>query len=132
MEQAPIFLTDKSRTLLLEVIEGAPQAALPDCLSPFDRLEPGASEGASEKHLPVIRREGCHVTVEAGSVPHPMDADHSITWIILTTKAGCIMRVPLTADCTPTAHFTLEEGDEPAAAYSFCNLHGLWKAEYKK
>ena len=42
-------------------------------------------------------------------------------------EAGCIMRVPLTPDCEPVASFTLEEGDAPAAAYAYCNLHGLWK-----
>lgn len=129
MNQQPVFLTDKSRTLLLEVLEGSPEAAMPDCLCPFERLEPNTGEGASEKHLPVIRQEGRHVRVDAGSTLHPMSPEHSITWIILTTRAGCTLRVPLSPDCEPIARFTLEEGDEALAAYSLCNLHGLWKAE---
>ncbi|MBO6061828.1 MAG: superoxide reductase, partial [Clostridia bacterium] len=29
----------------------------------------------------------------------------------------------------PKAYFALVEGDEAVAAYAYCNLHGLWKAE---
>ena len=29
----------------------------------------------------------------------------------------------------PEAIFTLADGDELVAAYEYCNLHGLWKAE---
>ena len=28
------------------------------------------------------------------------------------------------------AHIMLTEGDSVIAAYEYCNLHGLWKAEY--
>ena len=27
------------------------------------------------------------------------------------------------------AEFILAEGDKPVAAYEYCNLHGLWKAD---
>ena len=67
------------------------------------------------------------MTVKVGNIFHPMGQEHSIGWVCLVTKAGCVMRVPLTPDCEPVASFTLEEGDTPAAAYAYCNLHGLWK-----
>ena len=86
-----------------------------------------AEEGAAEKHLPVVEQDGLHVTVKVGNIFHPMGQEHSIGWVCLVTKAGCVMRVPLTPDCEPVASFTLEEGDAPAAAYAYCNLHGLWK-----
>lgn len=53
---------------------------------------------------------GLRVTVKVGNIFHPMDQEHSIGWVCLVTKAGCIMRVPLTPDCEPVASFTLEEG----------------------
>lgn len=129
MNQDLLFLTDKTHTVLLDTISGAPNAAMPDCFKPFDILEPNTSEGASEKHLPVIDVDGCHVSVSVGSTHHPMTEEHSISWVFLQTKAGQVMRIPLTADCEPVAHFTLEEGDSPRAAYAFCNLHGFWKTE---
>lgn len=129
MNQEPFFLTDKSREILLEAVCGMPNAAVPDTLKPFEILEPNTTDGAMEKHSPAIEIRKNHVTVKVGSVFHPMDEEHSISFICLLTDAGCLMRVPLTPGCEPVAHFTLEEGDSPKAAYAFCNLHGFWKTE---
>ena len=129
MKQDLLFLTDKDRNVVLEAICGTPNAVLPDSCKPFDVLEPNTSDGATEKHMPVIETDGLHVTVKVGSVFHPMSGEHSIDWICLVTKAGCVMRVCLSADCEPVAHFTLEKGDSVKAAYAYCNLHGFWKAE---
>ncbi len=125
----PIFLTDRSRSVILEAIEGVPTAALPDTCKPFEILEPNTTDGASEKHLPQIKQDGCHVTVEVGSIHHPMGEDHSITWVCLETRNGCMLRTPLSPACPPVAHFTLESGDSPKAAYALCSLHGFWKTE---
>ena len=69
------------------------------------------------------------VTVKIGSIFHPMTEEHSIAWVMLETMAGCTMRIHLSADCEPVAHFTLEDGDSPKAAYAYCNLHGFFKTE---
>lgn len=129
MNRQPVFLTDKDRNVVLEAITGVPNAALPDSCKPFEVMEPNTSEGASEKHLPVIETDGTHVTVKVGTVFHPMSEEHSIGWVCLVTRAGVTMRVPLDSSCEPVAHFTLEEGDSPKAAYAWCNLHGFWKTE---
>lgn len=129
MNNESVFLTDRTHNVILEVILGAPNAALPDSLKPFEIVEPNTSDGASEKHAPVIETNGNHVTVKIGSIFHPMSEEHSIAWVCLQTIAGCIMRVSLTPDCEPIASFTLEEGDSPKAAFAYCNLHGFWKTE---
>jgi len=129
MKNEPVFLTDQNHNIILEAILGTPNAAIPDSLKPFDILEPNISDGAAEKHAPVIETDGNHVTVKVGSVFHPMSEEHSITWVSLYTTAGCLMRVNLGSDCEPVARFTLEEGDSPKAAYAYCNLHGFWKTE---
>ena len=129
MIQKPLFFTDKNRNVILEAILGTPNAAIPDSLKPFEVLEPNTSDGAAEKHAPVLETNGLQVTISVGSVLHPMTAEHSITCIMLETNAGCMMRIHLTPDCQPIAHFTLEEGDSPKAAYAVCNLHGFWKTE---
>ncbi len=129
MNKDPVFLTDKDRLIVLEAICGTPNTALPDSCRPFDILEPGSAGSASEKHLPVIKTDGCHVTVKVGETSHPMTDEHSISWICLQTKAGVTMRVAFGPDCEPVAHFTLEKGDAPLAAYAYCNLHGFWKTE---
>lgn len=129
MEKELVFLTDQERNTILEVITGSVNAALPDCYRPFNRLEPNTSDGAAEKHLPVIEKEKNRVTVKVGDVFHPMSQEHSIEWVCLCTEAGAVMRVGLSPDCEPVAHFTLEEGDKPVAAYAYCNLHGFWKTK---
>lgn len=129
MCKEPIFLTDKDRIVVMEAIMGTPNTVLPDSCRPFDILEANHSEGAAEKHLPVIETKGNHVTVKVGSIFHPMSSEHSIDWICLYTTAGTSMRVCLSCDCEPEAHFTLEQGDSPKAAYAYCNLHGFWKTE---
>lgn len=129
MKNEPVFLTDKNHNVILEAISGTPNAALPDSLKPFEILEPNTSDGATEKHVPVIETEENHVTVKVGSTYHPMTEEHSISWVCLQTTAGSIMRVSLSPDCKPVACFTLEDGDSPKAAFAYCNLHGFWKTE---
>ena len=132
MKQEPVFLTDKNRTVILEALEGAAAAALPDCFRPFETLSPNTSEGpasgAGEKHLPVVETEGRRVTVKVGSIFHPMTAEHSIGWVSLSTQNGRTYRAQMAPGQEPVVHFTLEEGDAPKAAYAWCNLHGFWKA----
>ncbi len=91
-------------------------------------LDSTASEGAGEKHLPVVTCSGKNITVKVGSVAHPMSDEHSIDWIFLETKKGGQF-VKLSPQEEPTAHFVLAEQDEACAAYAYCNLHGFWKTE---
>ena len=91
-------------------------------------LVPNTSDGAGEKHVPVIERDGQTVTVKVGSVAHPMLEAHYIQWIALETAQG-MQRKTLKPGDEPKAVFALAEGDEPVAAYEYCNLHGLWKAD---
>ena len=85
-------------------------------------------DAAREKHVPVIAREGNTVTVTVGSVLHPMTEEHYIPFIALETAQGLQVK-NLKPGMKPVAVFSLADGDEPVAAYEYCNLHGLWKAE---
>ncbi len=91
-------------------------------------LVPNTTDAAGEKHVPVIAQEGRTVTVRVGSVAHPMLEAHLIEWIALETKEG-MQRKELKPGAEPAAVFALAEGDEPVAAYEYCNLHGFWKSE---
>ena len=98
------------------------------CGQKMTQLVPGTSDGAAEKHVPVITVEGNLVTVTVGSVAHPMTEEHFITWISLQTAQGN-QRKALQPGQEPKAEFMLCPGDTVQAAYAYCNLHGLWKAE---
>ena len=98
------------------------------CGEPMEELIPGTSDGAAEKHVPVIEQNGQLVTVTVGSVAHPMLEEHYIMWVALETKEGA-QRKPLKPGDAPVVQFSLTPGDEVVAAYEYCNLHGLCKAE---
>ena len=129
MQKEPNFYLHKDTGLILESIVEPEKADILNICPALTKLTPNTSEGASEKHLPVIERNGADVIVHVGSVFHPMSEEHSITWIYLQTQGGC-QRVHLRPDVEPTAHFILQDGDEPVAAYAYCNLHGFWKTDY--
>lgn len=99
------------------------------CGEEMKPLIPNTSDGAGEKHVPVISIDGRIVTVTVGSVEHPMLEAHHIAWIILETKQGK-QRKTLKPGDKPVAKFALTEDDEAVAAYEYCNLHGLWSAKF--
>lgn len=98
------------------------------CGQKMTEIIPGTTDAAVEKHLPVIRQEGNIITVEVGSVEHPMLEAHYIEWISIQTKQGNQRKI-LAPGEKPAAVFAITDGDELEAAYAYCNLHGLWKAE---
>ena len=91
-------------------------------------LVPGTTDGAFEKHVPVITQSDNLVTVTVGAVEHPMLSEHFIEWIVLETKNGT-QKVQLSPGDKPVAQFSLVPGDEVVAAYEYCNLHRLWKKD---
>ena len=97
------------------------------CGQKMTKLEPGVVEASHEKHIPVVEVEGNTVKVTVGSVEHPMVAEHSILWVYLQTDKGG-QRKCLEVGATPVVTFALAD-EKPLAAYAYCNLHGLWKAE---
>ncbi len=97
------------------------------CGQKMTPLEPGTAEASTEKHIPVVTVQGSTVKVEVGSVQHPMTEDHSIQWVYLQTDKGG-QRKCLEAGAVPLVTFALAD-EKPVAAYAYCNLHGLWKAD---
>lgn len=91
-------------------------------------LTPNTSDGEGEKHVPVISEpmDGL-VKVKVGSQPHPMTEKHYIQLILLETDRGFHV-CRLEADGKPEACFNIGK-EKPVAAYEFCNIHGLWRAE---
>ena len=95
-------------------------------LSVGEELTANTTDGAHEKHVPVIEQSGNAVTVKVGSVEHPSLPAHYIEWILLETEQGFQIRY-LKPEMKPEATFLTNE--KVKAAYEYCNLHGLWKAE---
>lgn len=100
------------------------------CGEKMTELVPNTTDAAIEKHVPVITVEGNQVTVEVGSVAHPMIEEHFIGWIYIQTEKGG-QRKELKPNDKPSATFALTDDDKLVRAYEYCNLHGLWKKDYQ-
>ena len=97
------------------------------CGQNMTKLEAGVVEASREKHVPVASVSGNVVTVNVGSVNHPMSEEHSILWVYLETDKGG-QRKALNPGDAPVVSFALAD-EKPIAVYAYCNLHGLWKSE---
>ena len=97
------------------------------CGQKMTELVPGTTDGAAEKHVPVVEVQGSTVQVKVGCVEHPMLPEHFIQFIAIETKHGSQIKY-LQPGEKPQASFVLADGDQLVAAYEYCNLHGLWKA----
>ena len=102
-----IIISDKELTVGIEIIANTVDAA-------------------QEKHVPVITVDGETVKVAVGSVEHPSLPAHYIEFIVLVTETGMQMKWLKPGD-KPEAVFKIT--DKPVAAFEYCNLHGLWKAD---
>lgn len=119
------FKNDGGDNLALLLKSGNVDAAL---AAGFNELVANTTDAATEKHVPVVTVDGNKVSVAVGSVEHPMQEEHFITFVALETKKG-FQVVNLSPNEKPVAEFIVAEGDVAVAAYEFCNIHGLWKAE---
>ena len=97
------------------------------CGMEMAELVPNTEEASAEKHLPTIKWEDEILTVEVGSIRHPMEAAHHISFIYAETRQGG-QRKCLEIGDEPVAHFAFA-ADKPTAVYAYCNLHGMWKTE---
>ncbi len=95
------------------------------CGEKMGEMKANVTDGAREKHVPVVTQKGNEVTVTVGSVMHPMVEEHYIPIIAAVAEDTVVFKFP-------------KPGQEPvlntvlpgkATAYEWCNLHGLWKGE---
>ena len=108
-------------TVIKLVDKGVP---LMCCGTFMEELVPASSDGAVEKHMPVVSVDGNVVIVTVGEVPHPMTEGHYISHIIALTDKGYYVKELQPKD-QPRAKFTLTD-ESLVSVYSLCNLHGAW------
>lgn len=99
------------------------------CGEAMEELKPGTTDGATEKHVPVIKVSGNTVTVTVGAKLHPSETEHYIEWILLQTDKGIQQRW-LNPGNSPNVDFAIMTGEKVEAAYEYCNIHKLWRSKY--
>ena len=119
------YKCSECQSIALELVPGKD-----DHKKNFQELTPNTTDASGEKHVPVVEKHGDAIVVKVGELEHPMLEEHYIMWIYLETEQGGILK-KLSPGQKPEAKFLLSPGDRPVAAYEYCNLHGLWKAEIK-
>lgn len=95
------------------------------CGTTMTRLTENTSDGAGEKHVPVIYRDDMKVNVKVGEMAHPMTPEHHIVWIALITSCGLYI-IDVAKEKCAEAVFFLKRDEKVLAAYAYCNLHKLW------
>ena len=97
------------------------------CGEKMKELVPNTAEASTEKHLPSLTVSVSGIEVQVGSVPHPMEEEHHITFVFVETENGG-QRKCLKPGSAPRCAFSFIE-DKPVNVYAYCNLHGLWLSE---
>ena len=109
---------------IVEVLQGG--SCTPVCCGePMKLLKENTTDGAKEKHVPVVEKIEGGYRVTVGSVEHPMTPEHYIQFIELVTPDD-VLRRNLTPEDKPVAEFKTDATDVYAREY--CNLHGLWRS----
>ena len=121
-----LMISDDRKSIVMLI--GGNGADLSAGGKPMNFLTANTTDAAQEKHVPHVTVDGKKISVKVGSVAHVMTPEHWIQWIFLQTKRGGQYRYFKPTDA-PEAEFIVADDDEPIAAYEYCNLHGLWKAD---
>ena len=95
------------------------------CGKEMQVVKENTSDGATEKHVPVITPCGSGVLVKVGEIAHPMIDEHYIMWIEVVC-GSVSMRRQLRPGEPPEAFFEIPY-NENLVAREYCNKHGLWK-----
>ena len=92
------------------------------CGEKMGELIVNSTDGAYEKHVPVIETKDGVTTIKVGSVAHPMLPEHFIQFIAAVGDDTVSIKY-LKPGEAPAYTLTTDGGIK---AYEYCNLHGFW------
>ena len=94
------------------------------CGETMRTFKPNAEDASFEKHLPVVEIDGNEIIA---TVPHVMDEDHYIEWIMMIAE-GRVEKQVLEIGKPAQTSFPYVKGSK---VYAYCNKHGLWSTDVK-
>ena len=101
------------------------------CGEVMERLPLKTQDLGSEKHVPVIEKQGDEITIKIGSEPHPMENDHYVQFVeAIANDNKYLKRKYFNAGDEPILKFKCE-CKEGISAREYCNIHGLWGTSKK-
>ena len=114
---------------LVEVLNNNPTLNLQCCGKDMKKIEANTTDGATEKHMPVINIEDNSLFIQVGEIMHPMSEEHYISCIYVVDDLGNYEKITLKPSDNPEVSVEFNENAKKLNIYSYCNLHGLWKKE---
>jgi superoxide reductase len=127
IEKKQIYKCAKCGNVVESLWNGKPDISC--CGQPMDKMVANTVDAAKEKHVPVIVRNGNQVTVEVGSVAHPMTPEHYILFVELLQGDKVYRHDFKEGDAKAVAVFCIEDNGQALSAREYCNLHGLWQGK---
>jgi superoxide reductase len=112
---------------VVEVVEGH-EGTLSCCSEPMKLQKENTTDGAKEKHVPVIEETAAGYLVKIGSVPHPMTEEHYIEMVDLWADDRRYTKYFKPGEVAE--YEFLVKGAKNVRAREYCNLHGLWVANH--
>ncbi len=100
------------------------------CGQPMEKLvaKKHTEEMLDEKHVPVLEKTENGYDIRVGSVIHPMEENHYITFIeAISNDKKYVKRKYLEPHEQPILN--LKCSCDKVVAREFCNIHGLWIKE---
>ncbi len=125
IEKKEVYYCEECHNVVESLWNGTPN--LKCCAAPMVKLVANSTDAATEKHVPVIERDGNRVTVKVGENPHPMEPKHYILFIEVLAGKKVYRHDFSEGDGTAEATFLIEE--QEVSARAFCNLHGFWESK---
>ena len=121
------FFRCKLCNKVVAIVDGPSSCPTKCCGEKMEELIPNSQDGALEKHVPTYTIDNNIVNVTVGSIDHPMENKHYISWIVLITDKGNQRKI-LSPNDKPCAAFALLENEKVISVLAYCNVHGLYKA----
>ncbi len=97
------------------------------CGQPMNLVVENSVDASLEKHVPVLAQDSDNVSVQVGSIAHPMEESHYIEWIEIMDDNGDVLKKFLKPGEKPEAQFCVKTKSK-LTVREYCSLHGLWKA----
>ncbi|MDR2545093.1 MAG: desulfoferrodoxin [Methanobrevibacter sp.] len=123
VEEGELLKCKKCGSVLEKLVQGPETVSLDD----LEELKPKHDGEGSQKHVPILERNGDNVIIKVGEITHPMEAEHRICFIELI-DGNVTYRKTLKPGEEPKAVFKVDTDISKLKAREYCNVHGLWEA----
>ncbi|MDR3222883.1 MAG: desulfoferrodoxin [Methanobrevibacter sp.] len=123
VEESGLLKCKVCGSVLEKLVQGSETGKLDD----FEELIPKHDGEGSQKHVPILEKDGSNVVIKVSEITHPMEVEHQISFIELI-DGDITYRKTLKPGEEPQAVFKVDTDISNLKAREYCNIHGLWES----